>query len=264
MANSARNNEDAERSAGATIRRISSLGLTLEEATGWYRNNMVGDFGKAFLISILALILALVALTPTYALLESSLMTHVTVHLLFVMVGALIAYAVHWVAVGGFNVRFSLMYEAFMEVTSKINVYGILYFVLAGSLVYYWMTPSNFDAAVLNELTHLEMHFTFLFVGVLIFIGSRFLPFHAVRLAPLVVGKVMGLAGTFLLLTTKHLYSVYPAWEQTETGVILLFAMLLLDVTLLPCWLYGYFGNNSNAAKLNVKGMTDQSSNQNY
>ena len=252
-------------SAVATIRRISSLGMTSEEAAGWYRNNMVNGSRGGVFTAIFALILILVTWSPADALLESSLMVRVTLqHFLYVVTGCLVAYAVHCLALDGLSVRFSLIYDAVMEVLSKVNRWGILSFVLSALLVYYWMVPTNFDAAALNEFVHSELHFTFLCVGVLIFIGSRSLPLHVRRLAPLVAGKAMGLSGTFLLLTTKHLYNAYPAWEQAETGVVLIFVMLLMDVTILPHWLYGYFGNSSNATKLNVKGMTDQSSNQNY
>jgi hypothetical protein len=39
-----------------------------------------------------------------------------------------------------------------------------------------------------------------------------------------------------------YIYSVYPASEQVEAGVAMEVVMLILDLTVLPLWLYNYFG----------------------
>ncbi len=56
-----------------------------------------------------------------------------------------------------------------------------------------------------------------------------------------IAGKVMGLAGVFLLITQSYLYSIYPFGEQSETGLVLVVAMLVIDFTIAPYWLYNYF-----------------------
>ena len=86
------------------------------------------------------------------------------------------------------------------------------------------------------------MHFTFLFVGGLVYAGSKLLTRSMKQIAPVVVSRAMGRYGTFLLLTQMYLYSAYPAWEQAEAGVVMLVMMLLMDLTILPAWLYNYFG----------------------
>jgi uncharacterized membrane protein len=52
----------------------------------------------------------------------------------------------------------------------------------------------------------------------------------------------MGLYGMFLLLTPIDWYAVYPLYEQAYTGAMLLILMLVLDFTVMPLWLYNYFG----------------------
>lgn len=55
-------------------------------------------------------------------------------------------------------------------------------------------------------------------------------------------GKAMGIFGAFLMFTTLHVYPVYPAPEQAETGLIMVVMMLVMDLIIVPYWLYKYFG----------------------
>jgi len=55
-------------------------------------------------------------------------------------------------------------------------------------------------------------------------------------------GKAMGIFGAFLLFTTAYVYPVYPAAQQMETGLVMVVMMLLMDLTIVPYWLYKYFG----------------------
>ena len=65
---------------------------------------------------------------------------------------------------------------------------------------------------------------------------------RARQIAPIIAGKAMGLFGAILLLTPTYIYSVYPVSEQAEAGVVMEVLMLVLDLTVLPIWLYNYFG----------------------
>jgi hypothetical protein len=91
---------------------------------------------------------------------------------------------------------------------------------------------------------HVQMHISLFCAGGLIFVWSKFLGKRMKLIAPIVVGKVMGLYGAFLLLTPLTIYAAYPVYEQAEAGTVMLFLMLGLDVTIVPIWLYGYFGKN--------------------
>jgi len=60
-------------------------------------------------------------------------------------------------------------------------------------------------------------------------------------IAPIVVGKLMGLYGMFLLLVPYTIYTAYPAYEQAYAGVALLVLMVVIDLTAVPLLLYNYF-----------------------
>jgi hypothetical protein len=86
------------------------------------------------------------------------------------------------------------------------------------------------------------MHVTFTFVGSLLFIGAGMLTGRLRYVLLLVPGKAMGIFGTFLLFTPMYVYQVYPASQQTESGFVLIVMMLVVDLTIVPYWLYNYFG----------------------
>jgi hypothetical protein len=62
----------------------------------------------------------------------------------------------------------------------------------------------------------------------------------------------------FLPVTPKNLYTVYPLSDQAVAGVVLVVLMLLLDFTIVPLWLCGFFGRipgrpgRGDSANLNV------------
>ena len=165
-------------------------------------------------------------------------------HFVFVAAGFLFAYGVNsmiWVR-SKLSISVCRVYNSMQTFNSWVNRRGLAAFVAAGILIAYWYFPSNFDAAVISERIHVVMHLTFLLAGSLIYGGAKMLPKRTQRIAPIVVGKTMGLAGVLLLLATMQLYTVYPLAQQVDAGVVLVFAMLILDFTLVPLWLYNYFG----------------------
>jgi cytochrome c oxidase assembly factor CtaG len=141
-----------------------------------------------------------------------------------------------------FHDKVAEVYRRLLKANSVFNKWGIVTFVVAALLTAYWYLPANFDAAVLGGMVHLEMHITLLVAGGLVYGGSRGLTKRARQIAPIIVGKAMGLFGAILLLTPTYIYSVYPASEQAEAGVVMEVLMLVLDLTVLPIWLYNYFG----------------------
>jgi putative membrane protein len=187
-------------------------------------------------------------LTPLEVRLDSTLTLHmVAEHLLIIVAGFLLAYGtVCLVFVGSRVSRLMLRTRAaLLKANSALNTRGIPAFAMAAIMIVYWQIPQNFDSAVLNEGTHLAMHFTFVIVGVLIFTGSSLLARRTRQIAPIIAGKLLGAFGVFLLITQSNLYSVYPFSEQSETGLVLVVMMLLMDFTIVPYWLYNYFGKGS-------------------
>ena len=234
------------KSAGENLQRIVALGLTRQEAIGWYRNNVQSDwFMKSVVSSLLGLVLVVVPLAAGPFLQSSFTMDMILQRLVFIMVGVLFAYAAHCIASSGPSVRLSVTYESMLGKFSVINRHGIPTLFAAALLTCYWGLPPSFDAASLIMMVHLMMCLTFICVGVLIFTGSMFVSRRVLSIVPIIVGKMLGLFGAFLILSPKYLYDVYPAAQQAETGVVMIAIMVVIDMTVLPCWLYRYFGNTT-------------------
>jgi len=234
------------------IERIVPLGLTHDQAKAWFRHDVIQPLlARAVLALILSSAIVIVMVTPTAEYFESTLTMHMVVqHLLLIIAGFLSAYALDLLILveSRFSEGVSKSYALLLRVNVDYNKRGVIAFVFAGLLTAYWHIPNNFDAAVLNEAVHMQMHFAFLVVGGLIFLGSKLLTRRMRHIAPIVAGKAMGLFGTFLLFTPSYVYDAYPAREQSETGLVMVIMMLAMDLTLVPYWLYNYFRKGSPSA----------------
>ena len=184
-------------------------------------------------------------LTPFGHSLDSTLTLHMTIqHFFYIIGGFLLASGVDLLVLGGskFSKRLTMVYSDLMKVNASINRRGLVSFAVAGFLTAFWHIPTNFDAAVLDNDIHIMMHVTFTFVGSLLFIGAGMLTGRMRHVLLLVPGKAMGIFGAFLLFTPMYVYQVYPASQQTETGFVMVVMMLVMDLTIVPYWLYNYFG----------------------
>ena len=231
------------------IERITPLGLTAEEAQAWYRGNvLMPALRRGSTAAAIASLMILAMYTPLDAFFEENLAAHmVAQHFVFILAGFLYAYAIALMLLVASRVSrtWSHIRDLLQRINSVINRHGLITFAMAGLLIAYWYIPANFDAAVLAASVHLEMHLNFVTAGALIFIGSTMLTKNMRRMAPVVVGKAMGLYGMFLLLTTLNIYPVYSIAQQSDAGVLLLLVMLLIDFTIVPVWLYKYFGKGA-------------------
>jgi len=184
-------------------------------------------------------------LTPFGHSLDSTLTLHMTIqHFFYITGGFLLASGIDLLVLGGskFSKRLTKVYSDLMQVNASINRRGLVAFAVAGLLTAFWHIPANFDAAVLDNDIHIIMHVTFTFVGSLLFIGAGMLTGRMRHVLLLVPGKAMGIFGAFLLFTPMYVYQVYPASQQTETGFVMVVMMLVMDLTIVPYWLYNYFG----------------------
>ena len=228
------------------IQRIVPLGLTIQEAKAWYRYDVsIPWLYRGLLAVVVASALALSTLTPLNEYLESTLSLHMFVqHFLFIAAGFLFAYGVDSLilAASPLSRMVSQTYTLLLKANSIVNKRGIVGFVIAAMLTAYWHLPASFSTAVLSERVHVEMHATFLIVGSLVFVGSKLLTKRMRHIAPIIVGKAMGLFGAFLLFTPRYVYSVYPVAEQSEAGLGMVIMMIVMDLTIVPYWLYNYFG----------------------
>jgi cytochrome c oxidase assembly factor CtaG len=189
-------------------------------------------------------IMLLSTLSPLGEVLQRALITQMVVQcFFFVVAGYLLACGIDSLilVVSQFSNKASRAYALMRRANSAVNKYGLLTLASAVSLVGFWYTPARFDAAVMSvNLLH-QMQTTLLVAGGLIFVGSQLLNKKLKLFAPVIVGKAMGLYGTFLLLTPFTVYAAYPVHEQADAGVALLIIMMGLDFTILPIWLYNYF-----------------------
>ncbi len=230
-------------------KRIVPLGLTAQEARGWLLHEMIMPWtGKGLGAIAISLLLILPMLTSLSSELDSTLTLHmIAEHFLLIAAGFSFGYGLGFLFLAG-SLLSPLIQTArafLLRLNSAFNKQGVVAFVAAAILIGYWQIPRNFDAATLNESTHLGMHFTLVIAGALIYVGSISLARTIRQIVPVIAGKVMGLAGVFLLITQSHLYSIYPLSEQSETGLALVVAMLIIDFTIAPYWLYNYFHGNS-------------------
>jgi hypothetical protein len=164
-------------------------------------------------------------------------------HPIFVLNGILFAYAAHSIALSGISVKLTIVYDSVLRKLFVVNRFGIFSFLVAGLITCYWSLPSGVAEVISGNMTQLMMHLTFYWVGFLVFAGSMCVSRHVQMMLLIILGKIMGLFGAFLILSSIYLYDAYPAVQQTETGVILTTIMVVIDITILPCWLFRYFSN---------------------
>lgn len=194
---------------------------------------------------IAGFIVLLPMLTGLGKLLEQSLTTHMVVHdSLFLVAGFLLTYGANSLveATSHLSNRLWRARDALNRSRLGGKAFSILTFGSAGSLIAYWYLPAQFNAAAVDAASGTEMHLALLVAGSLIFVGASSLTRRLKLIGLVIVGKGLGLYGMFLLLTPWTVYPIYPAYEQVYTGTVLLFLMLILDFTIMPLWLYNYFG----------------------
>jgi cytochrome c oxidase assembly factor CtaG len=206
----------------------------------------IGTIKKGLFRATLGVLCIASMLTPFGESLDSTLTLHMVVqHFFYIAGGFLLASASDLIVLGAskFSRSLTRLYSRLMKVNASVNRRGLVTFLVAGLLTAYWHIPANFDAAVLNDNVHIMMHATFTIVGALMFIGAGLLTGRMRHILLLVPGKAMGVFGAFLMFTSLYVYPVYPAPEQTEAGLVMVVMMLLMDVVIVPYWLFKYFGN---------------------
>ncbi len=156
---------------------------------------------------IIAIAIASVAMlstiTPLEGYLGSRFLHMVAQHFVFIAAGCLFAYGMDSLTLVASRLSKNVHegYNFYLKINFILNKRGITSFPAAAFLTAYWYLPANFDAALLSTNVHIEMHFTFLVVGGLVYAGSKLLTKSMKQIAPIIVSKAMGLYGTFLLFT---------------------------------------------------------------
>ncbi len=233
-------------SASVTLRRILLLGFTEEEAVGWYRNNVCrNNLARAAVASISGFALT-VSTVLAKAILESLFVTSMFLqYFLFIIVGMLFAYAAHTLASSGSSIRLIIAYSSLMRKFAVVNRYGALSFSAAAVMICYWALPSSFDAGISNSLSQLMMRLSLICVGSLILAASKSANGHVLPVVSVAAGKIMGLFGALLIVSPIRLYGAYPVVQQVQAGIFMIAIMVVIDMVVLPFWLYRYFGTNN-------------------
>ena len=228
------------------LHRIVPIGLTLGEARAWYVNHvLIPRLRSASILSLAGFAVLLSMVSELGEFLDGNLTTHILVqHFLFIVAGFLLAFAPYSVL----EIAPQLSHKAARarELVKRIDLgatgLAVLLLAAAASLIAIWNLPAQVDGAAVSAALHAEMHASLVFAGGLIFVGSRFLSRRTRLVAPIIVGKALGLYGMFLLVAPSPVYAAHPTYEQAYAGVVLLIVMLVLDFTIMPLWLYSYFG----------------------
>jgi hypothetical protein len=183
-------------------------------------------------------------LTVMGQVLEQNLTTHIMVHdFLLLVSGFLFASASNSIigVISQLSGTVSRIRNTLDRVCLGPRLSSVLTFGSAVSLIAFWYLPVQFNTSVASASSAAEMCLSLVFAGSLIFVGARVLSRRLKLIALVIVGKVLGLYGMFLLLTPQNVYSFYSNYEQGYAGAALLFLMLALDFTIMPLWLYDYF-----------------------
>jgi len=116
---------------------------------------------------------------------------------------------------------FARFYARLIAVAHALNRHGALSTPIITILLVYWHAPINFNAAVLNEGTHILMHLSFVAVGLLIYLNMKTLPRGESLGNFLMAMQVMMVGGILLMITPSHYYFTYPFAQQLDAGLLM-------------------------------------------
>ncbi len=175
---------------------------------------------------------------------DSNLVLHLAVqHMLLIVAGFLVAQGLDRLilAAGAFKESVARGYSELLRVNVRFNPRGVLAFVAGGLAIAYSHLPSNFNAALTDDLIHVEMHLALIVAGSLFFVGFKLLTPNMRLLAYILGCKAMAIFGAYLLVSPVVVYGTFPYPEQAEAGVAMVGMCVASDATIVPLWLRRYF-----------------------
>jgi hypothetical protein len=138
------------------------------------------------------------------------------------------------------NSVFSVIVSLWIKMLRKIftiNKYGLIWVIMAVTLLTFWHIPAIFDYAELNPLVHIAQHTSFILVGAMGFLAARSLGESFTLLALFGLNGVMGFAGLMFSLLDKPIYLVYSVSSHNNAGTFMLVWCVLLLLVILPTYL---------------------------
>ena len=112
--------------------------------------------------------LMVILLSPIGEFLESTLALHtVADHNLFLICGIFLTYGFDTLLLADSKISSvaASCYKTLLSVNAHYNRRGLLGLGVAAALAIYWHLPGNFDATVLDEFIHLQMHLLSFWLG---------------------------------------------------------------------------------------------------
>jgi plastocyanin len=141
---------------------------------------------------------------PLDALAETNLAIHMAQHLLIVLGGILVGYSIYRSSGVGYSPSTQ---RALLVIASVV------------ALLVFWHLPLAWDAAVLNPLTHVAEHISFLFVGLSTGIFLLRLSTSTKFILLFLAISAHTVYGIFLYIQTSPVYPLYSVGQQQLLGL---------------------------------------------
>ena len=175
------------------------------------------------------ILLTILMLSPWAEFLEDRNLTFhmLAEHIGFTLGAVLISYGSEYiilakVASWGRNGQTRLLnsiYIRLIKINRKINIHGRIGALVSAFLLAYWHIPTNFNQAVIDDVSHIIMHISIIVVGLMIFANIKVLSRVELVAHAVILGQAMLVGGIVLIITPVHFYLPYPITQQAETGL---------------------------------------------
>jgi cytochrome c oxidase assembly factor CtaG len=119
----------------------------------------------------------------------------------------------------------------------KLNKKWIILFIFIVMLMSIWHVPQIFDFATFNPNIHLLQHFSFIIVGILLFVSIRLSSESTSIFYLLSSIGMMAFSGLILASTNDSIYTSYSIDSHHTSGNYMFLLTILIALVLFPCYL---------------------------
>jgi plastocyanin len=174
-----------------------------DRLTGQSAKDWLNPFASAPALGI-ALSLFATVFPPLDAVAETNLVIHMAQHFLIILGGILIGYSIY----RNTDIKYS-----------RSGKHALLPIIPVVALLIFWHLPLTWDAAVLNPLTHVAEHVSFLFVGLSAGIFLLRLSTSTKFILLFLAISAHTVYGIFLYIQTSPVYPLYPIGQEQLLGL---------------------------------------------
>jgi hypothetical protein len=125
----------------------------------------------------------------------------------------------------------------FLRKIFGINNHGLVWVIMAVSLMIFWHIPSVFNFASLYESFHILQHISFIIVGASGFLAIRSLGESFSIFLLFTITGMMGFASLVFAILDNPVYSVYSVNSHHDAGTYMLVLCMLIILIALPVYL---------------------------